>query len=221
MLDNLKICIVFNSGACGDFLAQLIYSQFNNNDITIEDTGAATNFLSEDFKTACQLYYENNFDETYFNSVDKDIIIGNTHYCYKQLIDLFPKCQFYYIDDSNHIDTTIKYYTKKRLSNDPLGYIEIKSPLRNTNLKDKNIPRDLILQIMTSEWKSQLLSWENLGMKSVPLEHVVDKTYCRLFIKSIVKSIYNEDVFNTMFDKWADKNIELIQLVLTKNYAKL
>ena len=79
MINKLKICVIFNSGACGDFLTQMLVQLEQQSDkLTVDSNGAVTNTTSEKFKEACELFYENNFDPKYFNEVS-DIAVSYTH----------------------------------------------------------------------------------------------------------------------------------------------
>lgn len=219
MINKLKICVVFNSGACGDFLTQLLMILYQQSDkLIVDSNGAVTNTVSEKFKEACKLFYENNFNSKYFDEVD-DIVVGNTHYCYQELLDVFPDCDFYYIDDSKFVDITTAYYIKKRimLSGSMIDYLQQNKNLRHVRLRDKNLSDIQIRKIMERDWKRHLEGWKGLNITAIPLDCIVDKIKCRQIVKTIVKSLFNEEIFNKIFDTWAEKNLDLINCVLGKN----
>ena len=62
-----KICIVFNSGAAGDFFASLLHQQIYNQEyqIEIDGTGKVANQISSAFKDACKMFYESKFDKIF------------------------------------------------------------------------------------------------------------------------------------------------------------
>jgi hypothetical protein len=219
MINKLKICVVFNSGACGDFLTQMLMQLEQQSDkLIVDSNGAVTNTTSEKFKEACKLFYENNFDPKYFNEVS-DIVVGNTHYCYQELLNVFPDCDFYYIDDSKFVDITTAFYIKKRimLSGSMIDYLQQNINFRHVQLTDKNLSDTQIQKIMKRDWKRHLEGWKGLNITAIPLDCIVDKIKCRQIVKTIIKSLFNEEIFNKIFDTWAEKNSDLINCVLGKN----
>jgi hypothetical protein len=214
-----EICIVFNSGAAGDFLASLLHQQIYNNQhqIEIDSQGKVTNQISSDFKDTCKLFYETNFDKSVFDNLTLTSTVCNTHYCHSELLNMFPECKFYYIDDFDHLAITTNAFIKKRA-------IEIYGTLQNYFLKhlrhtvpgdssDKRQPNDdTIKKIIVIIGKKNIQSWERLGLQKINFSDILVKERCKTVLKEILTHDvkFNEDVFNNSHDSWIEQNFNII-----------
>ena len=209
-----KICIIFNSGAAGDFFVWLLSQQVKQLDkkIELESTGAVMHPPGQYFKTASQAFYETNFDISAFDGILDEPIVS-THYYYPELLELFPNCQFYFIDDSEYINVTVEMYIKKRISNltewlyDRPKFTEVK--------KIQNISDEHIKIIMKNEWKKQLTLWKSFNLQSINLYNILHKHNCLDTIKTILDVEIDSTKFSDSYDKWASNNEDFINKVLT------
>jgi hypothetical protein len=218
-LPNPKICIVFNSGSAGDFLINLLVQ---STDTRINDSGSVDNIHNAElFKHACEFFYKNNWDTTFFYKIGT-VDIVNTHYYYPQLKELFPECKFYYIDDYEYVDITVDLYIKKRIYSESKTLLDW---LHETNSfpqvkKIKDISDEHLKKIMINDWLKNLDLWKNFNLSRIGFDEILDKNKCRNLIKSIVKYNLNEDIFSGTYDRWYDKNKSTIEKRLNTTYDK-
>lgn len=211
-----KICIAFNSGAAGDFFTVLLHQQYDEAYVpNISDIGCvgqedAKTLPGHPFKAACQDFYDSNFDAQVFDGITDGPVV-NTHYCYPEVMNLFPDCEFYYIDDGEYLDVTTNFYIKKRLAGETLLPWLARGILRRANI-NRMLPLsdEQVRKFMIRDWGRNLELWKSLGITRIDFSDIIDKEKCRKLVKSIVKLNFNEDVFNRMYDFWASKNTELI-----------
>jgi hypothetical protein len=202
---NPKICIAFNSGAAGDFFTSLVSSQFDNI-ITpnIDDNGTFLNPPGEQFKKACEKFFLDKFKINHFKNIIIPSVV-NTHHCYQEIINLFPNCRFYYIDDSEYVFLTVDIYIKKRLN--PVNETLLEWLHRNNPFpeikKIRNLTDNQIRTVMINDWNKCLKGWKQLN-------DILDKEKCCNLVESILQSTINEQEFNQIYDEWAGKNSELI-----------
>lgn len=212
-----KICIVFNSGAAGDFLASIIAAQYNEDtsfQLDIDSNGMCCQPPGNAFKQACKEFYKKSFDSQVFANIQDEPIV-NTHYCFQQLIDLFPNCKFYYIDDTDHVQTTVDTYIQKRITN----VESLIDWLHRTNTfeqigKISKITDDQIKQVMYNDWHKCLHTWKKLNISRIDIRDIVDETRCCELVKSIVKLKFNQLLFSEMYNVWETGNRELITKIL-------
>ena len=214
---NPKICIVFNGGAAGDFFLTLVSQQINDYKEIINDNGAVLNSVGHSFKMACQEFYEQKFNPDVFLQCKLAPVV-NTHYCYQELIDLFPDCRFYYIDDSDYIDITVETYIKKRVLPDYSSLLEWIHEWHNffKITKIKNLTDDQIKIIMKNDWKKNLKNWKTLNMKSINLKDIINSTSCCKIVEDLLQSSINTDKLNQTHSAWTSKNLELITRIKYK-----
>jgi hypothetical protein len=213
-----EICIVFNSGAAGDFLASLLHQQiYNQHQIELDNQGKVANQISTNFKDACKLFYETNFDTSVFDNLTLTSTVCNTHYCHSELLNMFPECKFYYIDDFEHLSTTTDAFIKKRV-------FEIYGTLHDFFLKHlrysvpenlyKNITDDdTIKKIMIIHGKKNIQSWKKLRLKRINFTDILNKEQCKAVLKDILTQQFefNEDIFNKSHDSWTKQNLDIIK----------
>ncbi len=212
MLPDIKICIVFNGGAAGDFLTSLIYQQLVNSNhfLTVDHNGTNTNQVSHDFKNCCSEFYRTNFDPVVFSSLDPTIKVVNTHFCHNELLELFPNCNFYYIDDSDYERIVVDNFIKKRIDGklklSSWFESEFKSTKIPVNIKKKiQLSDEQIKSLMISDYKKNATLWKSLGLTKLNYGDIIDVNKCRDMLKSIVRENFNEDVFLTSYEQWANK----------------
>jgi len=210
MNSNPEICIAFNGGAAGDFLVVLL-SQTNK--VDIDNNGMVLTHPSANFKTACKNFYLTkfkNFEYSNFNN------IVNTHYCYKETVDLFPECKFYYIDDGNYLDVTTEIFIDKRIT--PSNETLFNFLLRTHSFKDikkiKPLTDEHVKIIMRNDWQKCLNGWKALNLNRIDIKDIVDKKKCRSLVESMLQSNINQEQFNATYDTWASKNTKLISKIL-------
>lgn len=220
MTGDPKICIAFNGGAAGDFLTLLLAQQLEyQSTIEVDKNGMVLNPPGQNFKKACQKFFIEKFNVNTFNNIKFDTVV-NTHYCYREIIDLFPDCKFYYIDDSKYFSITTNTYIKKRL--DPINKTLL-DWLHETNSfsqikKIRNLTNDQLQKIMINDWNKCLQGWKKLGLTPINLADILNKEKCCNIVTSIVQSTVDKEKFNQTYDRWATKNTELITQVLNTLY---
>jgi hypothetical protein len=212
---NPKICIVFNSGAAGDFFVWLLSQQVKQLDKTLEleSTGAVMHALGESFKTAAEKFYTTNFDISVFDDILDEPIVS-THYCYLELLELFPNCQFYFIDDTDYINVTIEMYIKKRVPN--LKEWLHERPKVPDIKKIQHISDNHIKTIMKNDWQKHLALWKTLNIQSINLYDILHKDNCLLTIKSLLNANVNIEKFSDSHNSWAMNNKDFINKVLNE-----
>jgi len=208
MKSNPHICVAFNSGSGGDFLVSVL----TQNAIKIDNQGMVLNPPGNAFKKACEHFFLSKFKAESFSNIEIDPIV-NTHHCYQEIIDLFPDCEFYFIDDGNYIKTTVEVYIDKRLTNETLL-----DWLHRTNSFDqikkiKNVTDDQIKTIMYNDWRKCLNGWQSLGLKRIDLVEIVDREKCRNLVESMLQSDINLEQFKSVHDLWTSKNKKLINIL--------
>jgi hypothetical protein len=214
MMPDPKICIVFNSGAAGDFLVWLLSQQLVElkEKIELEPSGAVVG-PGQYFKAAAQEYYETNFNSGVFDSILDEPIVS-THYYYPELLELFPNCEFYFIDDSEYIDITIEMYIKKRITNlktwlhERPKFLDIK--------KIQRITDDHIKIIMKNDWRKQLTLWKSFDLQPINLHDILHKDNCLKTIKTILSVDINESKFSHSYEEWSKNNKDFINKVLNE-----
>lgn len=210
---NPKICIVFNSGSGGDFFTALVASQLVDKEIrpNIDNNGMFLNPPGEPFKKACERFFLEKFKTNPFTNIDIGPVV-NTHHCYQQVVDLFPECKFYYIDNSEYIPLTIEVYIKKRII--PSGETLTEWLHKNNSFPDikkiNNLTDNQIRKVMINDWTKCLNGWKNLNLIPIKLAEILDKEKCRNIIEYIVQSSGNSQKFDQIYDSWASKNSDLI-----------
>jgi hypothetical protein len=217
MICNPKICIVFNSGSCGDFLTTLIYEQVTKTKLKLQmhQDGTVINPPGYQFKMACRYYFENRFTTNDFENID-DWAVVNTHHCYPEILNLFPNCKFYYIDDTDYIDVSVDTYIKKRASK---HWNNLTEWLHNVHSytqihKIKNLTDEQIKQIMFMDWRKNVLSWKQLQLEPIRLNDVINKEKCKQIVENVVQCTIEQEIFDSTYDQWATKNQDLIQRIL-------
>jgi hypothetical protein len=146
-----------------------------------------------------------------FLQCDLDPIV-NTHYCYQELIDLFPNCKFYYIDDSDYIDITVEVYIKKRVLpsySNLLDWAHVHHNFLQIN-KIKNLTDDQIKTIIKNDWKKNLKTWKMLNIKSINLKDIINNTTCCKIVEDVLQSSIDTDKLTRTHSAWISKNSELI-----------
>jgi hypothetical protein len=209
-LPDPKICIVFNGGAGGDLLVRLLTAQLVrlDNKEFVNSQGAVTNLPAADaFKDACEQFYLSNWNSEIFNKIPSTDIV-NTHYAYPQLLALFPKCKFYYIDDSDQFELSTELYIKKRVLphfSTLLNYLHKTNPFSQVK-KIVNISDDQIKKIMINDWKKNIKQWNSLGISKIKFNVILDKEKCRNLIKNMLQCTINDESFSKIYDEWNIKN---------------
>ena len=211
-----KICIVFNGGAAGDFLASMLSQQIVNSTevLRINDLGTVSSASGHSFKKACQDFYVSKFDVSVFATCELDYIV-NTHFYYPELGKLFPTCKFYFIDDSRFQHITIDAYIRKRVIP---HYSSLLIWLQNANYipfanKIKYLSDDQIRKIMARDWQRNTTHWANLNLESLDFSDIVSKEKCRILIENMLECSINEEIFSTSYNMWSSKNKEIINKV--------
>lgn len=208
-----EICIVFNGGAMGDFLLTLLTQQIETavDAIDVNSRGAVANSPAAEFKFACTEFYNSKFDPTVFEKCD-DFRIVNCHHYFPELGSLFPKCKFYYIDDSNHQEIVINAFIKKRIlpkyGSIPKWLFDYHSFPQIS--KFQNLTNEQSLKIIKRDWARNTKSWRELGLSKIEVSDISSKEKCRTLIKSMLQSNINEILFSNTFDAWAINNQEII-----------
>lgn len=213
MFPNPKICVVFNSGASGDFFASLVHQQMVAEDCSfeLERSGAVKNSPGQGFKLACQKFFESGFDPDCFTGLPEEPVV-NSHYCHQELLRLFPKCKFYYIDDRKFVDSTTKAFINKRLSLQGITALENinRGRLRQVGAKKMvHLDNDAILKAMRRDWITNCLQWESLGLHRINLSDIFEQESCRNVVKSIVELTFKDEVFTKTYIHWEARNLEL------------
>lgn len=218
---NPMICIVFNSGAFGDFLARLIYEQINHSEdrIIIDENGTAKNPPGDNFKKACMNYYNNNYNVKFFSETWDNVV--NTHHCNAEIIKLFPHCKFYYIDDTNFLEVVIDAYIKKRVNGIYANLDEWRKEYGNIHLKSslRNITDSQIKKIMMIDWRRNTVGWKSLNLEPIKIIDIVEKDRCYKILSKILDNRINELIFSQTFDSWKDKNTQIIDRLMSLNYG--
>jgi len=209
-MNSPKICIVYNGGSGGDFLVSLL-SQHKN--FKLDTNGMVLNPPGRTFKDACEKFFLAKFKN--FEQLNFDPIV-NTHYCYKEIIDLFPECKFYFIDDSDYIDVTTEIYIHKRIISCKKTLFEW---LLETNSfkhinKIKNLSDAHITIIIKNDYKKCLKEWKKLKLIRIDLHDLVNKEKCRNLVNSMLQSTVNNDHFDSIYDAWFNKNTKLISKII-------
>ena len=208
MKTNPQICVAFNAGSGGDFLVSLLAQ----NDIKIDNQGMVLNPPGDSFKKACAHFFLSKFKAKSFSNIKIDPIV-NTHHCYQEIINLFPDCEFYFIDAGNYIKTTAEVYIDKQLTNEKLlDWLHKNNPFDQIK-KIKNITDDQIKTIMYNDWQKSLNGWRALRLKRIDLVEIVDREKCRSLVKSMLKSDIDLVQFNLSHDEWTSKNKKLINIL--------
>ena len=208
MKSSPQICIAFNSGSGGDFLVSLLAQKA----IKIDNQGMVLNPPGNSFKKACEHFFLSKFKAESFSNIKIDPIV-NTHHCYREITDLFPDCEFYFIDDGDYIKTAVEVYINKRLSNKTLlDWLHTTNPFDQIK-KIKNITDDQIKTIMYNDWQKCLNGWRALGLKRIDLVEIVDREKCRSLVKSILQADIDSVQFNLSHDAWTNKNKKLINIL--------
>ena len=211
-----KIYIIFNGGECGDFFTFLILQQrykLPTESRRILDEGA----LELERELITKKYFDflyNNYDfKEDISSYEYDT--GNAHYCNKEIIDRFPKCKFYYIDDSKHTQITANAFIKKRILNHNLNLVEwIKINTGNTKLrKIKHINEDIAINIIKKGKLKSIEEWKKLKINRIDFVDILNKEKCKDLVKTIAQVNFDDLLFDRTYDKWAYKNKELIEAV--------
>jgi len=217
---NPKICIVFNSGAGGDFFTSLISRQLDKISMTpmVDNNGMVLNPPAQAFKKVCERFFLDKFTINHFKDFDIPPVV-NTHHCYQEIVDLFPTCQFYYIDDRKHLSLTVDTYIKKRLIpvNETLTeWLHRTNPFPDIK-KIRNLSDEQIRTVMINDWNKCLREWKKLNLTPIDLADIIDKEKCRNLVESIVQLTINVQEFNQIYDEWASKNSELISGIKYKS----
>ena len=208
---NPKICIVFNGGAAGDFFATLVSQQISDHKEIINDDGTVVNPVGHSFKMTCQEFYKQKFDTGVFSQCELAPVV-NTHYCYQELIDLFPNCDFYYIDDSDYIDITVESYIKKRVLPAYDNLLDWAHSVHNflQLTKINNLTDDQIKIIMKNDWRKNLNTWKALNIKSINLKDIINVKTCCKIVEYMLQSTIDIDKLNQTHSAWVSKNSQLI-----------
>jgi len=216
MLPTPKICIVFNSGAAGDFLALMLTNQFlKTNTIQLEPTGAILKPPGHEFKMAATEFYKTKFNQQCFDGIKNEPIV-NTHYCYSELINIFPECKFYYINDRDHVNATVEVYIQKRFTNTTIkNYIQHKVTKPSTN-KLNRLTDEQVLQIIKNDWNKNLDIWQKMALPEIKLPDMVKEDTCRQLLSDILQVEVNEEIFQLGFRTWEQGNQKLIKLILNE-----
>jgi len=213
-----KICIVFNGGACGDFLTFLILQQrykLPTESRIIDDNGALEQGIESISKRYFHsLFFNNSFEEN-ISSYEYDT--GNSHFCNNEIINRFPKCKFYYIDDSLFCEVTTAAFVKKRINQDYSSIIEwLKCNSGNPKFAKIKYPNEetALLAIQKSRLHA-LNEWKKLGINRIDIVDIFDKNKCKTLVNNISQVEFDNTLFESTYDCWASKNKWLIDL--TKN----
>jgi len=212
-MQNPKICIAFNSGAAGDFLVSLLTGQIDDSyKMIIDENGMVINNSGRYFKLACEQFFRG--DKQSFNNIRIDPVV-NTHYCYREIIDLFPECKFYFIDDSEYVDITTEAYIDKRLA--PVQKTLTEWLHRTNSFKDinkiKNLTDSQIKIVMKNDWKKCLRDWKELNLIRINFADIINREKCCKLVENILQSTVDVDKFNLIYNAWAHKNTKLITAI--------
>ena len=215
-----KICIVFNAGAIGDFLVSLIHQQYTgcSHDLQIPH-GAVIGAPGHSFKMACLRFYENNFSLDEFDRVG-DAPVVNTHHCYPEILNLFPDCKFYYIDDTKYVHITVDRYISKRLMVQNISLTEWVNCSRLKKIKTNrtlNLSDDKIKQIMYQDWIRNCRAWANMGLEKIEFSDILDFKKCSKLVETVIQSSINADTFSNTYTTWARKNADVLNAVNKDN----
>ena len=210
-----KICIVFNGGASGDFFTMLINEQINNSMISIDKIGMVTN-CPGDFKVICKKYYECH-DLQVFKNINWSSVV-NTHHCNKDVIEMFPSCRFYFIDDSEYHHVTIEALIKKRLElkyDTLVEYFISENDIfkKHNKLKLIKLNEEDVKRLMIKDWKRNIKGWQRLGIPKVNIQDIVNKEKCRHTIENIINCKVDYNKFSSTHDQYVSKNIDMIERI--------
>ena len=215
---NPEICIVFNSGAAGDFLVALLYQQLHDNNfqLSIDRSGKIENQITANFKKRCQDYYNFKFDASLFDQLNLNSIVCNTHYCHRELLNLFPDCKFYYIDDTEYLDVILDLYIEKRIHPyyDSLETWFLTNPI-NKFKKNIRLTENQVEKIMKLDWQKNTNSWKKLGIESISFGDILDRQLCENLLKYIINNRvkFNLDRFDYSHDLWTRHNKKIIKSI--------
>ena len=212
-LPDPQICIVFNGGAAGDFFASLLSQQILacDNLLELDSNGAVVEPVGQTFKMSAKKFYETGFSPACFFGIKNEPIVS-THYCYQQLLDLFPKCQFYYIDDSSYIDITVEVYIKKRV---PSLRDWLQHRLKSTDNKlNKKLTHEQIKDIMKNDWSKQSDHWNKLDIQPISLYDIINQKHCLSLIESMLNIDIDVNKFFSTHNKWTNNNQDFVYKVL-------
>jgi len=222
-----KICIVFNGGAAGDFLTILILQQRyklsigseyinNNGAVNLRHYNITKNIFNSLYFNRCfknltpiDSYFE------YIKFIDYSYDTVNSHFCSKKIIDFFPSCKFYYIDDKAHCAATFTAFIKKRLDEDYSSLIEwVKNNPSDVKFSKIKYPNDeVVAKMLKKNMISSVNLWEDLKMSRIDINDIVDKSKCKILVKDIAQVEFDNTLFETTYDIWENKNKWFINLL--------
>jgi hypothetical protein len=212
-MSTIQSIICFNGGSAGDFLKVCCSYQLGSNIPYTVDSNGTAHLKMHYFKSICQ--------DIYNKTATKDQIITsqtykieNSHYYHDFFVDMATNLFFIDYPDLVSLEI-IRTYVKKRQKNNAQNLVDkmmLELPAGFAN----KINTDNIYDVCNITWLRNLKNWQNnKQLQSIQLADIVNRQRLPYVVETVTgQQLTNLSQLYDMYDEWADKNKELVQLFL-------